>query len=158
MFRPFVSCLFKIKSEHKDIPYAKSILNILWGALSQRKITRNVIIPTSEFVIDYEQDIVSIKNCHNGKLEIKSVHRDSQFETDYARFAPFITSRGRELITNIIDKDASRDIVRCVTDGFITKTKLAIKSGSGLGDLRYEGRCDNIKINHLYSVEGNFII
>ena len=70
--------------------------------------------------------------------------------TDFARIYPFITARGRQLISDIIATDKD-NVVRVVTDGIISKTKLDIDYGTNLGDFRYEG-VYNVDIIHIYDV------
>ena len=58
-------------------------------------------------------------------------------------------------------------IVRVHTDGFISTEQLSfektnnktidsVKIGTGLGDLKYEGYCENIHIKHMNKVIGEF--
>ncbi len=155
LFRPFTTELYKLKT--KKIMYAKRILNILWGALAQRKIKKDIVEPNTELIFAFDEDIISIKNCRTGNLKIESVSANDSFMTNYARFAPFITARGKHLITDIIATDKD-NIVRCVTDGIISKTKLDIATGDIIGELKYEGYCPNITIKHLYSVDGKFTV
>ena len=60
-------------------------------------------------------------------------------------------------------------IKRIHTDGWISSKKIEygkdkyrsvcnIKPGSYLGNLRYEGYCNNVEIKNLNDVEGKFII
>ena len=155
LFRPFTTELYKLKT--KKIMYAKRILNILWGALAQRKIKKDIIEPNTELIFESDDNITSIQNCRTGNLRIESVSANDSFMTHYARFAPFITSRGKQLITDIIATDKD-NIVRCITDGIISKTKLEHATGNVIGDLKYEGYCPNINIKHLYSVDGIFTV
>ena len=155
LFRPFTTELYKLKT--KKIMYAKRILNILWGALAQRKIKKDIIEPNTELIFESDDNITSIQNCSTGNLRIESVSANDSFMTHYARFAPFITSRGKQLITDIIATDKD-NIVRCITDGIISKTKLEHATGNVIGDLKYEGYCPNINIKHLYSVDGIFTV
>ena len=155
IFRPFTTQLYTLKT--KKIMYAKRILNILWGALAQRKIKKIIVEPKTELILEFDDDITSIKNCRTGNIKIESVSANDSFMTNFARFAPFITSRGKQLITDIIAIDKN-NIVHCVTDGIICKTKLELVTGNIIGDLKYEGYCPNINIKHLYAVSGEFSI
>ena len=155
LFRPFTTQLYTLKK--KGILYAKRILNILWGALAQRKIKKDIVEPHTDCILEFDEDIISIKNCRTGNLKIETVSANDSFMTHFARFAPFITSRGKQLITDIIATDKD-NIVRCVTDGIISKTKLEVATGNVIGELKYEGYCPNINIKHLYSVDGIFTV
>lgn len=159
LFRPFITMLFDIKSNHKDVFYAKKIMNILWGALCQRRVDKSLWIdPTDsakEHILDFEHDIINFGTHANGKIKIDCAHYDKQFETDFARISPFITGRGRQLISDIIATDKD-NIVRCVTDGIISKTKLDLEYGKDMGMMKYEGYCNDVHIEHLYKVQGEF--
>jgi hypothetical protein len=42
------------------------------------------------------------------------------------------------------------------TDGFVSDKLLDIKTGDKMGDLVFEGKCDNCTIHHINYVEGEF--
>jgi len=159
LFRPFITMLYDIKSKHKDVFYSKKILNVLWGALSERRVDKYVWFDpkdtSKEFILDYEHEIINISTHISGKIKIDCAHSDKQFVTDFARFSPFITARGRQLISDIIATDKD-NVVRVVTDGIISKTKLDIKYGTDMGMMKYEGYSDNVEIVHLYKVIAEF--
>ena len=154
LFRPFITMMFDLKSKHKDVFYAKKILNILAGALSEIRVDKYVWFDpketSKEFILDFEHEIINISTHVSGKVKLEYTHLDKYFVTDFARIYPFITARGRQLISDIIATDKD-NVVRCVTDGIISKTKLDIDYGTNLGDFRYEG-VYNVDIIHIYDV------
>ena len=160
LFRPFITMLYDIKAKHKDVFYAKKIMNILWGALCQRRVDKSIWYDPKEdkeHILDFEHEIIHIGTHVSGKVKLDYAHSDKQFETDFARISPFITARGRTLISDIIATDKD-NVVRCVTDGIISKTKMNIKYGNDIGDMKYEGKCDDVYLEHIYKVHGNFMV
>ena len=63
-------------------------------------------------------------------------------------------SKGREKIAKIIDKFGNDNIVRCHTDGIISKIYPNIELGENLGDLKFEESSNNIIIKNCNSVFG----
>ena len=54
-------------------------------------------------------------------------------------------------------KQIDRENVKwCHTDGFISDKLLDVKTGDKMGDLVFEGKCDNCTIHHINYVEGEF--
>ena len=71
---------------------------------------------------------------------IKYHTQNDMFSNKYARIKPFILCNGRYLFSTMIN-DHYQNIVWEHTDGCIFKIKLDIKTGTNIGDLKYEG-CD----------------
>ena len=68
---------------------------------------------------------------------------------------PFILSKGREKIAKIIDSIGNENIVRCHTDGIISKIYPEnIKLGFELGNLKFEESSNKIKIINCNNVIG----
>ena len=63
-------------------------------------------------------------------------------------------SKGREKIAKRIDKFGNDNIVRCHTDGIISKINPDIELGENLGDLKYEESSNLINIRNCNSVNG----
>ena len=64
-------------------------------------------------------------------------------------------AKGRSTIAKIIEPHIEH-VKRVHTDGFITDTKLNIKTGKDLGDLKYEGYCENVVIHNNIKIVGKF--
>ena len=64
-------------------------------------------------------------------------------------------SKGREKIAKIINKFGNENIVRCHTDGIISKVYPDnIELGENLGNLKFEESSNNIIIKNCNSVTG----
>ncbi len=114
------------------IKRAKSILNILWGALSEKNTST---IHTS--VRPYNDDEIIKETANN----------NHQYKTGFARPKPFLIARGRALIAKTM-LPYKNNIYRCQTDGFIcSKLPIGIKTAHELGDLVDEGMKAKISIS-----------
>lgn len=156
VFTQYVEYMFNLKQQ--NIPASKKILNMLWGALSELK-RKKYFSDGKEINIDSNDDIILLRP-YNDDEEIDIIHtvsRTQYFSTPFARLSPFLLSRGRANISNIIKPHIS-NIKRVHTDGFISDIKLDIKTGENLGDLVYEGYCDNCNILHCNNPAGEFKI
>jgi hypothetical protein len=141
IFGTFVKTLFEFK--HKKIPFAKEILNILWGSLSEmNKMTKTLDLTLKEqdFNLSENRSIKSIKQLTPDKFLVQYVSNGNLYQTNFARIAPFLLARGRFLVSKTITPFVE-DIVYIHTDGFITKKRPNIQYGTDLGDIRNEGYC-----------------
>ena len=145
MFRWFVDILYELKGKDKRF---KEILNSLWGCLVQEKKTRLVIDLTKESDVNLNTDEVEILSqiIEKNKCIIEYIYKNkSSFKTDFARLKPFILSQCR-LKMSMLLIDHVESIEQINTDGFKSHIKLDIECGNGIGDLRYEGKRENVKI------------
>ena len=129
-------------------------MNILWGKLSQTKIKKNII--NNEKMIIIDDDIKSIMPYMNSdNIRINTYKKSDQFVSGWARIAPFIMSKGREKIAKIINTFGNNNILRCHTDGIISKIyPNNVELGENLGNLKFEETSNNITIYNCNSVLG----
>lgn len=142
IFRAYVDFVFPLKK--KKLPRAKAFLTMLWGVLGQRsdlgyKILRND--PSS-----IELDSIKYRKL-NGTL----------YRTNYARTVPFVLAYGRELICATMLPFID-NIMRCHTDGFISKIPINFPTGQNLGELKYEGYAKCVIIHNSNDIEGEFTL
>ena len=132
IFGPYVHYLYPMKEKHKN-PLIKSLLNILWGALCQKK---------------YEYEHSSQKQVtinHIDKVEIYPnnvethyiVKTEKEYKMPYARLGVFLTGKGRVQLANIM-RPISDEIYRVHTDGFYTTAEVKTENNSRLGTLVFE--------------------
>lgn len=144
MFKPFVDYVFALKE--KKVKGAKQLINILWGALCEK---RTYMRDTSRGEVEIKDaDITSIEP--RGEKETDAVwvefqKRDQCFATDYARIAPFITAYGRNTLSNVVSSHPQQ-VKAFHTDGFVTDGELQMSKPlekAGLGSLRvkHSGPC-----------------
>ena len=150
LFKQYVVHLYELKKN--NIKISKLILNILWGKLCQTKIKKNIIDNEKMVIIDDE--IKSIMPLNGNNVRINTYKKSDQYVSGWARIGPFIMSKGREKIAKIIDKIGNQNIVRCHTDGIISKIYPDIELGENLGDLKFEESSNLINIKNCNSVFG----
>ena len=150
LFKNYVDFLFPLKQN--KVNRAKESLNILWGGLCQRKYKKANISNTTDelYMISNDCELDSIKPFDDDTTHIETYHNDNQFKTGFARIMPFLTSKGRSIVSKTMEPYVN-DVVRCHTDGFITIRPIDFKYGCKLGDIRYEGFNKNyFKIKNSY--------
>ena len=97
-------------------------------------------------------------NTENDKITVKYASNDDIFESPWARMKPFLLSKGRHTITNIYDNNTTI-VKRVQTDGIITSEEIQWNNmGDALGQLRYEGYCQEVEIINVNEIRGEFKI
>ena len=148
LFSQYVDTLFKLKES--KIKRAKSILNILWGALGEydkkkMHVGHNKKGKQGKHKTDHK--IVGLRPYNDSETTIETVNNNVQYKTGFARLKPFIISRGRANIAKIM-LPYHRTVMRCHTDGFICSEKpIGLKTGTELGDLVDEDMKTKIQID-----------
>ena len=152
LFNKYIDFLFPLKETYKEeLPEIKRIINILWGALSETLTKRKIVENNS--ILDYDipddSNIDIIKPTMDGKGTIVDVVENNYyFKSNFARIKPFLLSKGRLIISDIM-YPFKENVVRCHTDGIVLNKKCDIKTGDKLGDLTFEAysSCCNIESN-----------
>lgn len=148
IFGDFVKYLFELKTTGTS--EAKSVLNTLWGALCQNnqftmllddELTEQPELPEDSTI----GRVVPISDTRT-KVEYFKTHK--YFETDFARIKPFLLARGRQEVRKYIEPHLD-NIIRCHTDGWLSKVPIKYKFGTDLGDMKYEGKCEQLEIVHM---------
>ena len=106
--------------------------------------------------IPSDHTLSTISQVNDTQYRVEYFKNDSMYVTNFARIAPFILARGRERIASMM-KPYLRSIVRAHTDGFISKVKLDVKTGTQMGDLKYDGYCSKCIIQNNIKVDGAFV-
>jgi len=158
IFKRFVNYLFDLKL--KKVEGAKQIITSLWGTLCEKNIIKEKV---QEF--DIEKFEGSVIGCtptdEEDKMMVSYYKKDSYYVHNWARLGPFLISLGRKAISRMIQPHI-KYIKRIHTDGFYCSQKVEwdkpnifshsvcdVKMGENLGNMKYEGYCDYIKIiNH----------
>ena len=151
LFKNYVDFVFPLKQN--KVNRAKKILNVLWGGLCQRKYKKANINNTSKefYTIANDNELDSIKPFDDNTTHIETYSNDNRFKTGFARIGAFLTSKGRSIISKTMEEHID-SIIRCHTDGFISKIPIDFKYGCNLGDIRYEGYNEHYyKINNSYN-------
>jgi len=152
IFKNYVEYLFKLKKN--GIKSAKLILNILWGSLCEKKC-KSIYIDNNDKhikILEGNIDVLKMKPFNKDVTIVEYVDNDKQFYSNFGRIKPFLLSKGRYVLYNLI-KDVINDIVYYHTDGYIIKNRMDIKIGNNLGDVKYEGCHDKIVIHNLNKIK-----
>ena len=157
LFGDFVKLLFPLKQ--KKIKKAKIILNILWGALCQINQIPLYLNESSndELLIESDRDILAINPIDENNIKLDIVRYSNYYETNFARIAPYLLARGRALLSRHMEPNIEH-IRRVHTDGYISAVKLDVKTGSDIGELKFEGYSTHCKITNNISIDGEFEI
>ena len=167
IFEEYVEMLYEMKKEYKKKGdtelsiYVKRFLSALWGVLCQKR--------EFNYKIDYRNED-EIKNMKDGDEIIKRhryndnidkitvINKSNPMETRFGRMKPFLLSKGRYIMSKLIDEDALEgNIVKIHTDGFcvINNGKQNdYKTNKKLGGLKIEkeGRYYIKNVNEMNSV------
>jgi len=132
-------------------------LNRLWGVLSEIDRKKYFCCSDNETILSPDDEIISLRPYKlNDDIDImECVSKKNYYKTSFARLSPFLISRGRFNISNII-MPHKNNVHRIHTDGFISDIKLDIKLGENLGDLVFEGYCENCNIINCSNNSGEF--
>jgi hypothetical protein len=155
VFKNYVDILFPLKENKVD--KAKYILNLLWGALSQVDKRKQYI--EAEFKIEADEEICEIypSNTENDKHIIKTTKLNAYYKTPFARLCPFIIAQGRKIMSNIMFEHKDY-IHRIQTDGFVSSKPIHFNTDVKMGELKYEGFCENGIITNCINDPGEFKI
>lgn len=153
LFGQYFDYMFDLKQQ--SVPLAKEIINVLWGALCQKKLLKEIADDNNPVTLSDDHTVDTITQVADSRFLVQYFKNDSMFETNFARICPFILSRGRERITFLM-APYIKYIVRSHTDSMYSTVPLAIAVGNGMGDVKYIGFCENVKINNNVSIIGEF--
>jgi len=144
IFGPYINLLFELK-QLKLTDRTKTILNILWGALCEKKLIKKVIKDYIYNIPELDQ-LHSIKRLSDDSYFLKHQNTIKQYKSTFARICPFIVSKGRANITKIMEP-YKNTIVKIHTDGFMCNTEAKdILLSNELGGLVCEGIYKHVKI------------
>jgi len=118
IFKRYVEKLYELKN--KKYTGAKTLLNILWGALCEKNNTVKTVESDEE---------LNIMNCDITKISsndfnIKSKfiqYENNYYKTNFARIKPFLLAYGRKFMIEKLNDFNTDDIIRIHTDGFYIK-------------------------------------
>ena len=131
---------------------------MLWGVLCEKKKTKHYIDINENFIIPDNNEILHIKHIDNNKITLHLSYNDDIYKTQYARMCPYLLSHARYNISNIIEP-YNDVVINCHTDGFTLPYKpKELKTGLNIGELKYNGYCENYNIINCNNKNGIFSI
>lgn len=156
VFKEYVEFFFDIKKKHA-LGLSKLMLNMLWGALSEKMDFHADFNKHADDEIPSEWRIRSISNIGGDKIRVGYDKYQCQYRTNFGRLGCFLTSFAREQFGTRIQPYADK-IVRIHTDSFTVREHVNV---DGVGDnfncfkVEYEGQVELEKINAKYKVGVN---
>jgi len=127
----------------KKVKLSKLIMNSVWGSVCEK--TKKI----SKLQNDNIKSISvndTIQRFNNSFL-ITQYSNVKPFKSNFARMGMFLTSKGRYELYKIISKHQDK-IIYAHTDGFISTKRLKIQQGQNMGELRFEGKYENLEIKN----------
>jgi hypothetical protein len=157
LFKNYVDYMFELKQKRGDLKYVKKILNILWGALCEKKITHAYkMVGDEQVTLQENERITNIKKYDSETYMLECEEVGNQFLSGFARIGPFITAHGRSMIANLAlehVKDVN-NIYRVHTDSILTSEPLNLKDKSDceMGDFGLEHGRKLVEVVNIMSV------
>jgi len=150
-FKPMVNELYELKKQYgKKYPIIKQLLLLIWGGLCEHKKHIHSRKLSNYTPVDDEDPAVLVSIVDAG--DYTHFHTKSlAFNSDYGRLGVFLTSRARQIISRTMEPHIDK-IVRCHTDGFISRSELQwpksakVEIGTDLGHLKFEGQWSSLHI------------
>jgi len=158
LFGKYVNTLFRIKQE--GIECAKTLLNILWGALFQKDKFK-IIKKLGETIELYPgREVLGMGNITDDRFQIELGYKERVFESDFARLVPFLLAKARYNISTV-STPIRHKIVRLHTDGFLAKkdisSKIQCKMGDNLGDMKLKKYFPNAIVVSNIEIKGKSV-
>jgi hypothetical protein len=155
LFGEFINTIFPLKQQ--GVKGAKQVLNFLWGALSERKLRKQVVNENAVFEIEPNVKITCLKSSlFNDDIIMKTHSNEKMFKFAYARMMPHLLSKGRMLMSQTM-RPFESEVIRCHTDGFtVSRYPKDIKISQDLGGLCYEGYCEEYTVKSCNDFDGEF--
>lgn len=158
VFGRYVDKLYNLKKDKVD--GAKTLLNKLNGLLFE---TNKTVIEIDEDDImgeDINLDkegykIISKSTNENNISKCKLIDKEYFFKSRFARYYPFLISKARLQMVEIILSKGIDKVVKVKTDGIIST--IPLEYSEELGGLKYEGYYENIKIYNNSKIEAKYI-
>ena len=136
VFGKYVDFCYDMKE--RKLPFAKAIINILWGALGQR-LEKKYYVGSDSTVVNITdlQDIVYIKReARDDDRVVCSYYNTNRiFYNNFARLCPFLMARGRLLMAQTFFEHR-KHMVRIHTDGFYSVVPIPVLCGDKIGMLK----------------------
>ena len=159
IFGQFVNTMYEFKQ--RKLPRCKSIINILWGGLSEKKIKKKYISDSSElFKLPNDTELCYLKPSlyNDGETIVEFSYNDTQFKFGWGRIMPFLISKSKVVISKIIEP-YKLICVRSHTDSMLlTEEPVGLKTGNNIGEIAYEGYSDNCEVLNSMRVIGEFTL
>ena len=124
-------------------------MNSLWGGLC----TKNRKVKSSENrSASARGNIVDIVPTFGNTLKITYESIDKPYKFDYARLGPFLTSKGRYNLSQLMEPYQNQ-LIYCHTDGFVVAGHHETpKLGGDIGQLKQEAKNVKVQVTHICKI------
>lgn len=145
VFGKVIQYLFELKQ--KKVKGAKQIISSLWGKLSEVKKYKKIAI--DEIEIEEDATVYSVYPSFDRKTTTFQIVKNSDsFKTNYARIKPFVLAFARYNLSKAVEPIIDY-VVKSHTDSiYTTKAIKHMKLGNELGELKYNGYCENAVVTN----------
>lgn len=143
VFGPMIDMLFAMKQQ--KYPFAKFILNSLWGQLCRFNRFRKFASEKRHINPDMYNIVHAEQAKDHSKFDV--VPKDNQYKYGWARMKPFLLALGRSNIVRETSKYGDR-VVRIQTDGFIATGEVQHAKMKSIGLLIKE-KTGTVTISHV---------
>ena len=126
IFGKFIDFTFELKE--KKLPFGKSIINILWGALSHKITKKHYGVARGTIVnITENQTIVYMKRdlLNEDEVMCRYQNNDHIYKNNFARICPFIMAKGRLSMASTFYKYKDQ-MIKMHTDSFLTAVPIPV--------------------------------
>ena len=114
LFGQYIQYMYTLKDKHKH-PLSKTLLNILWGALCQKRYQYDTTKQGKVEIVSLDKSEIFLNNVETA-LVVKS---EKEYKLPYARNGLFLKAKGRSVISVFI-KPIKDTVYRIHTNGFYT--------------------------------------
>jgi hypothetical protein len=149
VFKPYVMYLFDLKNQGAN--KAKDLLNRLWGKLGE--YDRSKKYDDKEISIGEDDEITELRPCNKNESVnlIKTNKINKPYKTNYSRLIPFLKAMDRKKMSESM-YEYRNNIHQILTDGFLSDKLIHSNTDVKLGELKYEGKFENITIKNCAKV------
>lgn len=156
LFKKYVDYMFELKQSYPELKYIKRIMNILWGALCEKKFSSSHILK-NEVTLKENEQVAFVKILGEDEFSIKCEIVGDKFKTGFARIGPFLTAYGRTMIANLAQlhvKELSQ-IKRIYVDCILSSEPLNItdKEECKLGEFGLEHDMIDVEVVNVVTVK-----
>lgn len=143
IFDKYYTEMDKFKQEHPENFIYKSLMSTNWGYLCS--YLKHYIKFNEKGNGETDVENYTIKKYDKNTFEI--INNLSPYRYAYARFKPFILSKGRDIIFNEVLNKYENDCVRVQTDGFLMKKYIPeFDNIKKIGNIVLQGMMENVNL------------
>ena len=153
LFGDFVDLLFKMKKN--GVPGAKTVISVLWGALSKKDVITLFHKVDQEVIVYDGKHIHEVEPLNDNMYKVTIKTKNKLYKSPYARIAPFLMAKGRQTLSRAM-KPHLKYIKRVHTDSMLSTIKLPIETSDNILCLDYKGYYEQCVVENMKLPKGEF--